>query len=220
MSKHQRKIETIVTILQKELAQYKEPAMETLIQEKASPFQVLIGTILSLRTKDTTTLPTSRELFKHAKTPEEMLKLSTEEIQKIIYPVGFYRRKSETIHKISRNIIEKHDGSVPDTLEELLKLPGVGRKTANLVLAVGFGKPGLAVDTHVHRISNRLGLVKTKNAEKTEFALREIIPITLWSLWNPLLVTHGQNICTPISPKCSICPISTYCHRIGVEKSR
>ena len=216
----QKRIEKIVETLKAALKKYGDPVVTKVAKEKRSPYRVLISTLLSLRTKDETTLKASERLFKVADTPEKMLKLSKEQIEKLIYPVGFYHRKAEQILKISKILIEKYDGKVPDKLDELLKLPGVGRKTANLVLNEGFGKLGICVDTHVHRISNRLGLVKTKTPEQTEFALRKILPKKYWIIFNTLLVTLGQNICTPISPKCSICPIEQYCPKVGVTKHR
>ena len=216
----QKRIEKIVETLKAALKKYGDPVVTKVAKEKRSPYRVLISTLLSLRTKDETTLKASERLFKVADTPEKMLNLSKEQIEKLIYPVGFYHRKAEQILKISKILIEKYNGKVPDNLDELLKLPGVGRKTANLVLNEGFGKLGICVDTHVHRISNRLGLVKTKTPEQTEFALRKILPEKYWIIFNTLLVTLGQNICTPISPKCSICPIERYCPKVGVTKHR
>jgi len=216
----QERIEKIVETLKTSLKKYGDPVVTKVAKEKRSPYRVLISTLLSLRTKDETTLKASERLFRVADTPEKMLKLSKEEIEKLIYPVGFYHRKAEQILKISKILIEKYNGKVPDSLDELLKLPGVGRKTANLVLNEGFGKLGICVDTHVHRISNRLGLVKTKTPEQTEFALRKILPKKYWIIFNTLLVTLGQNICTPISPRCSICPIEQYCPKVGVTKHR
>ncbi len=215
-----KRADEIVRILKKELKKYGVPVVTKVAREKKSPYRVLISTLLSLRTKDETTLKASKRLFAKADTPEKMLSLTKEEIEKLIYPVGFYHRKAEQILKISEILIEKYGGKVPDTLEELLKLPGVGRKTANLVLNEGFGKLGICVDTHVHRISNRLGLVKTKNPTETEFALQKVLPKKHWIIFNTLLVTLGQNICTPISPKCSECPLNKICPKAGVEKHR
>ena len=183
-------------------------------------FLVLISCILSLRTKDTVSLPASIRLFEAAKTPETMLELPAEKISQIIYPVGFYRRKAITIHKICQELLSHHNGKVPNTLKELLSLPGVGLKTANLVLAEGFGIPALCVDTHVHRISNRLGLVKTKTPEETEAALRRVLPQEYWMEWSRLLVMMGQNTCVPISPFCSTCPIKIECQQVGVIRAR
>ncbi|MCD6426958.1 MAG: endonuclease III [Caldisericaceae bacterium] len=215
-----KRADKIVRILKKELKKYGVPVVTKVAREKKSPYRVLISTLLSLRTKDETTLKASEKLFAKADTPKKMLSLSKKEIEKLIYPVGFYHRKAEQILKISKILIEKYGGKVPDTLEELLKLPGVGRKTANLVLNEGFGKLGICVDTHVHRISNRLGLVKTKNPTETEFALQKVLPKKHWIIFNTLLVTLGQNICTPISPKCSECPLNEICPKIGVKKHR
>lgn len=197
------------------------PASQTIVSRFGrDPFLVLISCILSLRTKDTVSLQASLRLLERAKTPREMLELPTAEIEKLIYPVGFYRRKAITIHKISLQILEKFSGIVPNSLEKLLTLPGVGLKTANLVLAEGFEIPALCVDTHVHRISNRLGLVKTKSPEETEKALRAVLPKKYWIEWSRLLVMHGQNTCVPISPKCSTCPVRGECKRVGVTRSR
>ncbi len=215
----EKKIENIIRVLRRECKKFKEPIVTT-ISKKKDPFKVLIGTVLSLRTKDDVTHKASERLFEKASTPYEIIKLSPEEIEKLIYPVGFYKRKAKNIIEISKILIEKYNGNVPDSIDELLKLPGVGRKTANLVITLGYGKLGICVDTHVHRISNRLGIVKTKTPEETEFALRKILPKKYWIEYNDLLVTWGQNICTPISPKCSICKISPYCEKIGVVKHR
>ena len=196
------------------------PIVTEISRRRRDPFKVLISTVLSLRTKDETTAAASRRLYKLAETPEDMLKLTSEQIAKAIYPVGFYRTKSENILEICRELIVRFHSRVPDELEQLLSLKGVGRKTANLVITLGYGKPGICVDTHVHRISNRLGYVKTKNPEHTEFALREKLPPEYWIIYNDLLVAFGQNICKPTSPFCSRCPIHRFCDRVGVKKSR
>lgn len=177
-----------------------------------TPFQILISTILSLRTKDEITYPTAYKLFQIAGKPEDFLRLSLEEIEKLIYPVGFYRNKAKVIKEISRIIIENYNGCVPDNINELLKLPGVGRKTANLVLSVAFGKDVICVDTHVHRISNRIGLVKTKTPEETEFALMEVFPKKYWKEINHLMVGFGQTICKPQKPSCNVCEIKYQCN--------
>jgi len=213
-------IDKIVEILKKESSKFKEPVVSEISKRKGSPYQILISTLLSLRTKDEVTLKASEKLFRLADNPYSMIKLSKEDIEKIIYPVGFYHRKAEQILNISKEIIDKYSGKVPASIEELLSLKGVGRKTANLVLSEGFGIKGIAVDTHVHRISNRMGLVSTKNPEETEFELMRILPKKYWTIFNKLLVTLGQNICTPISPKCSICPIYSYCEKVDVVRSR
>ncbi len=215
----EKKIENIIRILRIACKKFKEPIVTT-ISKKKDPFKVLISTVLSLRTKDEVTHRASERLFEKASTPYEIIKLSPEEIEKLIYPVGFYKRKAKNIIEISKILIEKYNGNVPDSIDELLKLPGVGRKTANLVITLGYGKLGICVDTHVHRISNRLGIVKTKTPEETEFALRKILPKRYWIEYNDILVIWGQNICTPISPKCSICKISPYCEKVEVRKHR
>ncbi|RMG04039.1 MAG: endonuclease III [Nitrospirae bacterium] len=185
-----------------------------------SPFKVLVSCILSLRTQDKTTSEASERLFAIADTPEKLASLSAKEIEKAIYPVGFYRVKAKNLKKISREIITRFGGEVPATIDELLTLNGVGRKTANLVVTLGWNLPGICVDTHVHRITNRWGYVKTKTPEKTEFALREKLPRRYWKEINGLLVAFGQGICKPISPLCSRCEISRFCQRVGVKRSR
>ena len=175
------------------------------------PYLVLIGCILSLRTNDKTTYPATLRMLELAKTPQDMMRVKTEDLAHAIYPVGFYKNKAKQIIELSRQIVEELDGKVPDEIEELCKFNGVGRKTANLVLARGFNKPAICVDVHVHRIFNRMGYVKTKNPEETEFALREKLPIKHWIDINTLIVTHGQNVCKPIKPNCSACPIEAYC---------
>lgn len=185
-----------------------------------TPFEVLVSTIISLRTRDEVTLAASRALFAVANTPQEMAALPAERIAEIIYPAGFYRNKGKTIRAVSRLILEDHDGAVPDTLEALVALPGVGRKTANLVLGLGFGIPAICVDTHVHRIPNRTGWISTRTPEESEHALEQILPREYWIEINTLLVGYGQTICTPQSPRCSECLIYDHCERVGVERSR
>ncbi len=196
------------------------PALTRIASEQKSPFIVLVGCLLSLRTKDETTEKAMGKVMEKARTPEELLAIPTEELERIIYPVGFYRNKARLIKEISRTILEKYGGSVPDTIEELLTMRGVGRKTANIVVTEGFGKPGIAVDTHVHRISNRLGAVATRTPDLTEAALRIVLPREYWLSYNRLLVTHGRKTCTPLSPFCSACPVFDLCARKGVVKSR
>lgn len=210
-------INHIVRILRKEVTQWKVPA---LAHFSDTPFKTLISCILSLRTQDRTTTDASACLFSVADTPQKILEIRTNRLEKLIYPVSFYRVKAQTIKKIARDVIDKFGGQVPDSLEELLTLPGVGRKTANIVVTLAFKKPGIAVDIHVHRISNRLGYVDTKNPDETEMILREKLPRRHWIVLNDLLVTFGQNLCKPMSPFCSKCPIGDYCERVGVERSR
>ena len=213
------KIDDIVTILKRENKKYIVPIV-TIVSMTKSPFMVLISCLLSLRTKDKVTAEASNRLFKLADNPEKMLGLSIKNIEKAIYPVGFYKTKAKRIKEICRVLLDDYEGVVPNEIDELLKLNGVGRKTANLTVTLGYGKLGICVDTHVHRISNRLGLVKTKTPEQTEFALRKKLPQKHWLIYNDLLVTYGQNLCVPISPWCSKCRIFKYCKRVGVKKSR
>lgn len=196
------------------------PSVSKIKEEGASVFEILISTIISARTKDEVTYKVSRRLFSVANNPEKLSLLNEDQIASLIYPAGFYKVKAKNIKRTSQILYENYNSKVPEKMEELLKLPGVGRKTANLLLAVGFNKKGLCVDTHVHRISNRLGVVKTSSTYETEMALRLILPKSYWEMYNRLLVTFGQNICTPISPFCSKCVITRYCKRINVKKSR
>ena len=184
------------------------------------PFRILVSTVLSTRTQDPVTTAASARLFTVASDPAGLAKLSPARIEKLIFPVGFYHTKARLLPRLSRALIERSDGSVPGTLEDLLELPGVGRKVANIVLSRGFGKPAIAVDTHVHRISNRLGLVRTRVPEKTEARLAKVLPVRYWIEWNYLLVAHGQTVCRPIGPKCDECSLSRWCRRAGVSRSR
>ena len=185
-----------------------------LMEEFKDPYLVLIACILSLRTNDRTTYPATLRMLELAKTPEQMCKIDCETLEKAIYPVGFYSNKAKQIIELSKIIAHNLNSKVPNTIEELIKFNGVGRKTANLVLAKGFQIPAICVDVHVHRIFNRLGLIKTSNPEETEFELRKKLPVKYWLDINTLLVTHGQNICKPINPKCAQCPISQYCQKL------
>lgn len=213
-------IDSVMASLETAVLEWDTPAVTIISQRDGDPFKVLISCILSLRTKDTTTGPASLRLFSLADTPEKMLLLDIKQIEKAIYPVGFYRNKASQIMEICHQLIEKYDGYVPESIEELLKFKGVGRKTANLVVTLGFGKPGICVDTHVHRICNRWGYLHTKSPEDTEFRLREILPERYWLRINDLLVTFGQNLCKPVSPFCSKCPLYGFCERNNVIKNR
>lgn len=213
-------IHPIITILKKEIRRLKAPAVGLIAQQTQDPFLVLISCLLSLRTRDETTEAASARLFKLAATPSRMLGLRSDQIESAIYPVSFYRNKTKQILAICRDLLEKFDGRVPDSIDALLTLPGVGRKTANLVVTVAFQKPGICVDTHVHRVSNRIGYIRTKNPEESEMALRKKLPKRYWIIYNDLLVPFGQFICKPISPICSRCEISPYCKQVGVEKNR
>jgi len=184
------------------------------------PYRILIGCVISLRTRDEVAYPATERLFQRASTPDAMRRLRAATIARLIYPAGFYRRKAEQIRAISRILLERHRGRVPDTLEELLELPGVGRKTANLVVTLGFDKPGICVDVHVHRIANRMTWVATRHPDETEEALRTVLPRRYWIPINETLVRHGQQTCTPISPKCSVCSVESDCPKTGVQRSR
>jgi len=213
-------IADVVRILEKELGKWELPIVTALAEDNRGPFPILVSTVLSSRTKDEVTAKAAGRLLVLASTPENMVKLSEETIVRAIYPVGFYRNKARAILQLCREIIERFHSRVPDTMEQLLTLPGVGRKTANLVLTLGFDKEGLCVDTHVHRISNRLGYIKTNTPEATEWALREKLPKKYWTRYNTLMVAFGRHKCFPISPFCSACPVSNYCDRVNVGRSR
>ncbi|MGL4560951.1 MAG: endonuclease III domain-containing protein [Brevinema sp.] len=207
----EQKLKQIFMILKKAPELLKAPVYEFMSQVTDGSFKILIATILSLRTKDETTGPASRRLFDIADSPEKMLSLTITKIEELIYPVGFYKNKAKQIKKISQILLDVYDGSVPNDLDLLLELPGVGRKTANLVLSVAFDKPAVCVDVHVHRISNRWGFCTTKTPEETEFYIRDHVSQELWSQFNRPMVALGQVICRPISPKCVQCPIQLYC---------
>jgi endonuclease-3 len=210
-------IHEIIRILRKEVRQWPVPAIAHYVE---TPFTVLVSCILSLRTQDKTTSAASDRLFEIANTPAKMLATPVALIENAIYPVSFYRVKARTIHAMCEQILSRFGGQVPSRLEDLLELPGVGRKTANIVVTLAFGKAGIAVDTHVHRISNRLGYVKTKTPDDTEMALRKKLPRRYWLVFNDLLVGYGQNLCKPISPFCSKCKLAVYCRRVGVTTKR
>lgn len=211
----------VVTLLRKATAKLEKPAVSHVVQAYGrDPFLILISCLLSLRAKDTASLPVSLKLFDRAKTPQEILKIPRSELEKLFYSIGYYRQKAKTVHEVCQELIERFNGKVPNNQHDLLSLKGVGIKTANLVLGEGFGIPAICVDIHVHRISNRLGLVETKTAEQTEAALREILPQEYWIEFNHLLVMWGQNICVPISPFCSRCVLSDICPKVGVTRRR
>jgi len=213
-------IARVIRLLKVAMRHLPDPSVTLVGKKFKSPFLVLISCLLSLRTRDETTKPACERLFARADTMQAMLEIPIGEIQKLIYPVGFYKTKALRIHDICEDLIHRFGGQVPDDLELLLTLKGVGRKTANLVLTEGFGKQGICVDTHVHRISNRLGFIKTATPEETEFALREKLQRKNWIENNELLVTWGQNVCKPISPICSTCPVKNICQRVNVGISR
>ncbi|MBM4138263.1 MAG: endonuclease III [Nitrospira sp.] len=217
----QDQIHAAMRIVKQEIRQWQEPVIGVIARESnRNPFLILISCLLSLRTKDKTTNEASHRLFALARTPKTMLKLSIKKIERAIYPVGFYRTKAKSIHQICRRLLDVYGGTVPDSIGELVTLPGVGRKTANLVVTVGYGKPGICVDIHVHRISNRWGYIKTKTPEESEQALRDRLPTRYWITFNDLLVPYGQHLCQPVSPFCSQCKLTDYCDRVGITKSR
>ena len=211
---------TIVPRIRRMVSAEVLPSVSMIAGRERDPFHVLVSTIISLRTKDKVTAEASSRLLSQASDPAKMSLLSPEEIADLIYPAGFYRVKGENIRKAAEIIIRDHDGHVPPDLTELLKFPGVGRKTANLVLSLGFGIDAICVDIHVHRISNRMGWVYTKEPDETERELMKILPRKYWIGINGLLVAFGQKICTPVSPHCSECDVYSYCRRVGVERSR
>lgn len=213
-------IHAALRILRREVRQWQEPVVGVVARESRDPFLILIACVLSLRTKDLTTTEASRRLFALATDPAGMLRLPVRRIERAIYPVGFYRTKARQIREISRRLLVDYGGRVPDSIDELLTLPGVGRKTANLVVTVGYHKPGICVDVHVHRITNRWGYVKTRFPDETEQALRAKLPRRHWITFNDLLVPFGQNLCQPVSPYCSRCKLADYCDRVGVTRSR
>jgi endonuclease-3 len=212
-------IAEVVKKLKKAVKGYRTPSV-TVIAKKNDPFAVLISCIISLRTRDEVTELASARLFALANSPVELLKLSDSKIEKAIYPAAFFRNKTKSMKEMCNILVEKYSGKIPDKLEELLKLKGVGRKTANLTLTLGHNKPGICVDIHVHRICNRLGYVKTKSPDETEMVLREILPKQFWKGFNDLLVSFGQNLCKPVSPFCSTCGIENHCSKVDVAFSR
>ena len=206
-----KEIGSVITLIKKEVKRFENPIVTEIGEQTRSPYQVLISCLLSLRTRDSTTAKATKRLFSLAKTPKEMIKLSTKQIEKAIYPVGFYRVKAKRIKAISKTLLEEYKGKVPDSLDELLKWKGVGRKTANIVIVYGFHKEGMPIDIHCHRIPNRIGWITTKTPEKTEVELRRLLPKRYWHDFNDTFVTFGQNICKPVRPRCFECPVSKHC---------
>jgi endonuclease III len=215
-----RTVGRLLGILRRAAPAWNAPVLTLMAAEKRDPFLTLIGCLLSLRTKDETTAVAAPRLFARADNPAAMLALCEDEISQLIYPVGFYRTKARVVRGVCRDLLDRFDGRVPERIEQLLTLNGVGRKTANLVVTEAFGRPGICVDTHVHRISNRWGLVRTAKADDTERALREVLPRRYWLEYNSLLVAFGQTLCQPVSPWCSRCPVAAHCPRLAVSKSR
>lgn len=212
-----RNLEATIRALRRVVRQWDEPVVG---RYKADPFATLISCLLSLRTKDETTREASQRLFRLARTPQTMVRLSRARIERAIYPVGFYRTKAKTLRAVCRTLLDGYGGRVPDDLDELLKIKGIGRKTANLVVTLAYQKDGICVDTHVHRISNRWGYVRTNTPDQTEIALRAKLPRRYWQTYNDLLVSFGQHLCHPTSPWCSRCELARVCARVGVQRSR
>jgi len=211
-------LDKVVRVLKREYESHNAPIVELVKASTGSIFKVLVATILSARTKDQTTASAAGRLFERISDPCDFDRLSRTEVEKLIFPVGFYRMKAKHLKELPAALDELFDGRIPDSIDDLCRLPGVGRKTANLVRAVGFGKPAICVDVHVHRISNRLGLLKTRTPFETEMRLRKILPGKHWITWNSYLVSFGQTVCLPVRPKCMKCPIREFCKRIGVKK--
>jgi endonuclease III len=210
-------IPAVHKVLKREYEKQDAPIIEFIQAQTGSPFKVLIATILSARTKDETTTQAVRKLFKVVQCPADLRHVSLVELEKLIHPVGFFRVKAKHLKKLPDVLDREFDGHIPDTIDELCKLPGVGRKTANLVVTVAFDKHGICVDVHVHRITNRLGLIQTQTPLETEMRLREILPKRYWKSWNRQLVSFGQTLCRPIRPHCARCPIADFCSRVGVN---
>jgi len=234
-------INEIIKILQRNIKNYEPPLVEKIINEYGKkPFLILVSCLLSLRAKDIATIHVCRKLFAKAKTPKQILAIPLKDLERIIFKIGFYKNKAKALQQVSQTILNKYKGKVPDNLQDLISIKHVGRKTANLVLGAAFDKPVICVDIHVHRISNRLGIIKTLKVASTELALQKILPQKYWTKWNNLLVVWGQNVCTPLSPKCNICKLnkpsplvhrslgeggrlrltSKICKKVGVKKHR
>lgn len=209
-----------MAVLEQECQQWETPSVTVVSEKFCSAFHVLISCIISLRTKDAVTAAASARLFARAGTPQELIALNVAEIADLIYPAGFYRTKAEQMHALCSQLLEEYDGIVPDSIDGLLRFKGVGRKTANLVMTLGHDKPGICVDIHVHRITNRWGYVTANTPDKTEQLLREKLPLEYWKKINDLLVCYGQNLCYPVSPACSRCRLADCCGRVGVQRSR
>jgi len=213
-----KKVELIkvLKILEREYERWNAPVVTLIAQHTNDPFKVLVSALISTRTKDETTAEACKRLFDVVKGPQDLLEIPIDELERLIYPVGFYKTKAKHLKELAEDLVQRFGKRVPDNFEDLISLKGVGRKVANLVLADGFGKPVICVDTHVHRITNRWGLIKTKNVEQTEKELMKVVPEEYRRLMNRLLVAFGQRICRPVGPRCGECPVSKYCKRVGV----
>ncbi|MBI2579023.1 MAG: endonuclease III [Candidatus Aenigmarchaeota archaeon] len=218
-----KEISAVIKTLKRESRKFRQPAVTEIAERDDDPYKVLVSCLLSLRTRDTITERIAPELFAAADTPAKMAKLPLARIRKIIRPINYYKTKAKRIKEISRVLVKKYGGKVPSDIDELLKLKGVGRKTANIVVVYGFSKEGLPIDVHCHRVPNRLGWIKTKTPEQTEKALRELLPKPYWHDFNDLFVQFGQNVCTPRNPKCGVCPVSRWCdyyHNIYLKQRK
>jgi endonuclease III len=217
MERYSSSITTVYRILEKEFDKHRMPVVDLIEMQTKDPFKVLVTTILSARTKDQTTTAAAQRLFSRVTTPYDLERLPVEAIEKLIFPVGFYHDKARHLKELPAVLRERFGGVIPQTVEELIELPGVGRKTANLVVAVAFNKPAVCVDIHVHRIFNRLGYLTTATPLATEMELRNYLPVKYWTTFNSYFVSFGQNRCKPIRPDCGGCPVRRYCGRVGVE---
>lgn len=213
-------INKVISRVRRFCRSWPKPSVSVIAENDRSPFKVLVSCVISLRTRDEVTALVSGRLFSVADTPEKVAALEVDDLARLIYPAGFYRTKAAQLIAIAKELLEKYQGVLPDELDQLLMFKGVGRKTANLVLTLGFSKPGICVDTHVHRIVNRWGYLATGSADATELALRKLLPVEYWIEINDLLVVFGQQCCTPLSPKCSSCPVSDHCSRVKVTVHR
>ena len=207
-------------ILKKEYAKKEAPIVDLIKTQTGDPFKILVATILSARTRDRTTAEVCSRLFKVVKKPADFRKFSQPQLEKLIFPIGFFRSKAKHLRQLPDVMEARFEGQVPETIDDLCQLPGVGRKTANLVVIQAFDKPAMCVDIHVHRISNRLGLIRTKTPLESEMVLRDLLPIRYWKTWNSFLVSFGQTLCFPLRPRCSTCPIRKYCSQTGVKNAR
>ncbi|MCH7549038.1 MAG: endonuclease III [Candidatus Krumholzibacteriota bacterium] len=215
-----RRAERLIRSMRTAVGQGDLPSVSQIARERKDPFRVLVSTIISLRTKDEVTMEASRRLFRLAATPKKLRTLPLRAIERAIFPAGFYKTKARNLKEIARRLEKEYDSVVPDSVDELLTFKGVGRKTATLVVSLGYGKDAICVDTHVHRVSNRLGLVETLNPDSTELALMDILPRKYWIGYNELLVSFGQQVCKPISPHCTTCPVTRSCPRVDVDRFR
>ena len=210
-------IEVIISKISTYTKSVNTPIMDLVKIQTNDPFKILVGTILSARTQDKTTAKVLEKLFQKVNKADDFLSLSLKEIEDLIYPIGFYRQKAVYLKNLPIVLNEKFNGQIPENIDDLVKLPGVGRKTANLVMILAFDKPAMCVDVHVHRISNRLGYIKTKTPAESEVALRKKLPVKHWKIYNSILVAFGQNLCRPVNPKCEICPVENLCPKLIIS---